>query len=43
MVQSIGTGFYTEIMEVMVTTQIRMNILEFCAGVCYAKEAFEIG
>ena len=41
--QSITAGFYMEIVEVMVTTLIRMNILEFCSGVCYAKGALEIG
>jgi hypothetical protein len=43
MEQSITAGFYMEIVEVMVTTLIRMNILEFCSGVCYAKGALEIG
>jgi hypothetical protein len=42
MEQSITAGFYMEIVEVMVTTLIRMNILEFCSGVCYAKGALEI-
>jgi hypothetical protein len=35
--------FYTEMLEVMVTTVLPKNVLEFCSGVCYAKGALEIG
>jgi hypothetical protein len=35
--------FYTEMLEVVVTTVLPKNILEFCSGVCYAKGALEIG